>query len=106
VIAEPLSLAVADTTGELVVRARGEVDIYTAPRLRECLVALLAAGRREIVVDLSGVSLLDGRGLAGLLEVLRLYREHGGDIVLRMPRPATQKLLDLTGLDRVFTIET
>jgi anti-sigma B factor antagonist len=96
---------VTDAGGEVVVRARGEVDIFTAPRLRECLVDLLAAGTREVVVDLSGVSLLDGRGLAGLLEGLRVYREQGGDIVLRMPRPATQKLLDLTGLDRVFTIE-
>jgi len=106
VIPEPLSLGVTDATGEPVVLARGEVDIYTAPRLRECLLALLAAGRREVVVDLSGVRLLDGRGLAGLLDALRAYRDQGGDIVLRMPPPATQKLLDLTGLDQVFTIES
>ena len=59
-----LGLEVDDTRQPFAVLAvTGEVDVYTAPRLREKLVELVRAGRRHVVVDREGVDFLDSTGL-------------------------------------------
>ena len=50
-----------------VLKVTGEVDVYTAPRLREKLVELVSQGRTQIVVDLEGVEFLDSTGLGVLV---------------------------------------
>ena len=44
-----------DQHGDYTVLAvRGEVDVYTAPRLRERLIELVSQGSHQVVVDLEG----------------------------------------------------
>ena len=89
-----------------VVIAAGEIDLYTAPRLHSELVAVIAnAGTApRIVVDMSGVEFCDSTGMNVLLSSLRQARERGGELELAAPRPAVKKILQVTGLDSVFTI--
>ena len=55
-----LSLATRSVSDHVVLEIGGEIDVYTAPRLRERLLELVAAGSKLIVVDLSRVrALLD-----------------------------------------------
>jgi anti-sigma B factor antagonist len=87
-----------------VVAARGEVDLYTAPSLKEELVSLVDRGRTRIAVDLSGVEFLDSTGLGVLIGGLKRCREGDGVLVLIGPRAPVQKVLSVTGLDTVFPI--
>ena len=89
-----------------VVIAAGEIDLYTAPRLHSELVAVIAnAGTApRVVVDMSGVEFCDSTGMNVLLSSLRQARERGGELELAAPRPAVKKILQVTGLDSVFTI--
>src|SRR5215210_5955847 len=50
-----------------VLSVKGEVDVYTAPRLREKLVELVSQGKHKIVVNLEGVDFLDSTGLGVLV---------------------------------------
>jgi anti-sigma B factor antagonist len=85
--------------------ATGEIDLYTAPRLHTELAAVIAsAPESRVVVDMSGVEFCDSTGMNVLLSCLRLAREHGGELELAAPRPAVRKILEVTGLDSVFTI--
>ena len=58
----------------------------------------------RLVVDMSGVDFCDSTGMNVLLAAQRLAREHGGNIELSGPRPAVRKILQVTGLESVFTV--
>jgi len=82
----------------------GEVDVYTAPRLREKLVDLVGQGHRKIVADLEGVDFLDSTGLGVLVGGLKRLRSHGGDLSLVCTQPRILKVFEITGLTSVFSI--
>ena len=62
-----LSLSTRTVDDHTVLEVRGEVDVYTAPRLRERLIELVEAGARSVVVDLSAVEFIDSTVLAAIL---------------------------------------
>jgi anti-sigma B factor antagonist len=82
----------------------GEVDVYTAPQLRERLSDLVAAGERHLVVDLSGVDFLDSTGLGVLVGGLNRVRGHGGSLALVCNTERILKVFRITGLTAVFPI--
>jgi anti-sigma B factor antagonist len=84
----------------------GEIDLYTAPRLHSELAAVIAsaAPASRVIIDLSGVEFCDSTGMNVLLSCLRQVQERGGELELAAPRPAVRKILQVTGLDSVFTI--
>jgi anti-sigma B factor antagonist len=83
----------------------GEIDLYTAPRLHSELVAILSGDEPvQVVVDMSGIEFCDSTGMNVLLAAHRRAREQGGDLELAAPRPAIRKVLQVTGLESVFTV--
>jgi anti-sigma B factor antagonist len=93
-----------DRGGWTVVEAKGEIDLYTAPKLKEELGGLVEQDRVRIAVDLAGVEFLDSTGLGVLIGSLKRCRERGGEFALAAPRETVQKVLQITGLDKVFPI--
>jgi len=100
------SFQIADTEidGVPVVSASGEIDVATAPPLRDRLQALTTAGRSTIVVDLLGVTFLDSTALGVLVGALKRCRETGGDLPLVITEPRILKVFEITGLTGVFPI--
>ena len=83
----------------------GEIDLYTAPRVPGELVSLLSGDSPvQVIVDMSGVEFCDSTGMNVLLAAHRKAREQGGDLELAAPRPAIRKILQVTGLESVFTV--
>ena len=91
--------AVADHT---VLEVGGEIDVYTAPRLRERLLELIAEGERELLVDMEAVEFLDSTGLGVLVGVQRLVAAQGGHLGLICSQERILKVFRITGLDRFF----
>jgi anti-sigma B factor antagonist len=87
-----------------VLAVKGEVDVYTAPRLREKLVELVSQGKHQIVVDLEGVDFLDSTGLGVLVGGLKRLRSHDGDLTLVCTHQRILKVFEITGLTKVFSI--
>ena len=89
----------------VVVTASGEIDLYTAPRLQEELADVLAGERAvQVLVDMAGVEFCDSTGMNVLLAAMKRASEHGGRLSLAGPQPAVRKILQVTGLDSVFTV--
>ncbi len=88
----------------VVVAVRGEVDIATAPKLREKLVELASQGAQKVVVDLEGVDFLDSTGLGVLIGGMKRLRGLDGDLTLVCTQPRILKVFEITGLNRAFTI--
>jgi anti-sigma B factor antagonist len=102
-----LGLEVDDSRPPFTVLAvKGEIDVYSAPRLRERLVELVSEGHRQIVVDLEAVDFLDSTGLGVLVGGLKRLRSHGGDLSLVCTQPRILKVFEITGLTTVFSIAT
>lgn len=90
--------------GWSVLDVKGEVDIYTAPKVRERLVELIDGGARSVIVNLEGVSFMDSTGLGSLVAGLKRMREQDGRLELVCSRETVLKILQITGLDRVFAV--
>jgi anti-sigma B factor antagonist len=93
-----------EVDGIPVVSATGEIDVATAPPLRDRLQALTTSGKSTVVVDLLGVSFLDSTALGVLVGALKRCREAGGDLPLVIAEPRILKVFEITGLTGVFPI--
>ncbi|MBX3314460.1 MAG: STAS domain-containing protein [Actinobacteria bacterium] len=87
-----------------VLRVGGEVDVATAPRLREQLIALVNDQRFLLVVDLTDVDFIDSTGLGVLIGALKRVRSRDGDLHLVCNEPRILRVFEITGLDQVFRI--
>jgi anti-sigma B factor antagonist len=99
-----LALATREEGDRTVVQVTGEVDVYTAPKLREQLVSLVDAGRYDIVVDMDSVEFLDSTGLGVLVGGLKRVRTHDGSLRLVCSQERILKIFRITGLTKVFPI--
>jgi anti-sigma B factor antagonist len=97
-----VSVSGAETAYE--VRLLGELDMSTAPQLREELLRLVSDGATTVTVDLSELAFVDSTGLSVLITGLKRLRQQGGDLALRSPTPGTRRVLEITGLTEVFPI--
>lgn len=94
----------ADAEGAAVVTVAGELDLHTAPRLREALLPLTETPGAIVVVDLSEVPFLDSSGLSVFVVALKRLREQGGSLRLVAPSARVVKVFTITGLDAAIPI--
>lgn len=87
-----------------VVRLSGEVDMYTAPQLKQSLLGLIDGGAAKVVIDLSSVTFIDSTALGVLIGGVRRLHAAGGAMALVVTTRPVERVLSITGLDRVFTI--
>jgi anti-sigma B factor antagonist len=87
-----------------VIDVQGEIDMYTAPRLRELLIDLVSKGSYQLVVNLDKVGFLDSTGLGVLVGGLKRVRAHDGSLDLVCTQQRILKTFRITGLTEVFGI--
>ena len=84
----------------------GELDIYTAPRLHEALDAGIAAGVRNLVVDLSEVAFIESTALGVLVAATKRLQSGDGALAIVCPDEKMRRIFQITGLDQVFAMHT
>ena len=95
----------SNLTGDvMVVAVGGEIDVYTAPRLRDRLIELIDAGHYHLVIDLEDVEFLDSTGLGVLVGALKRVRVRQGSLRLVCTQERLLKIFTITGLSKVFVI--
>ena len=87
-----------------VLRIGGEVDVYTAPQLRERVIQLLGNGARHIIADLREVDFLDSTGLGALVGSLKRLRTREGSLALVIGADRILRIFRITGLHHVFVL--
>ena len=90
--------------GRTVIAVSGEIDVYTAPRLREMLIRLVDEEKYHLIVDMEGVEFLDSTGLGVLVGGLKRVRSHDGGIDLVCTQGRILRIFRITGLSKVFSI--
>ena len=99
-----LSLSARTECGYVIAVLSGELDIASAPALREQLLGLLTPAASRLIIDLSAVSYADAGGLAVLVGTGRRAGLLGGHLRLAAPPPEVARVLSLTGLDQHLDI--
>jgi anti-sigma B factor antagonist len=99
-----LTLTTREVDGKTIVAVGGEIDVYTAPKLRDKITELVADGTYDIVVDMGEVEFLDSTGLGVLVGGLKKVRAHDGSLQLVCSQDRLLKIFRITGLAKVFVI--
>jgi anti-sigma B factor antagonist len=99
-----LKLGHSNKDGIEVVDVEGEIDVYTAPRLRELLIELVNKKNYQLVVNMEKVEFLDSTGLGVLVGGLKRVRAHDGSLDLVCTQERILKIFRITGLTKVFGI--
>jgi anti-sigma B factor antagonist len=82
----------------------GEVDVYTAPQLKQQIINMLDSGMFHVIVNLSAVEYIDSTALGVLIGGLKRLRERNGTLDLVCPNPRIKRIFEITGLDKIFDI--
>jgi anti-sigma B factor antagonist len=99
-----LSLSTRAVGERSILDVAGEVDVYSAPTLRDRIADLLEASEPSLIVNLSDVTFLDSTGIGTLVAGLNRAVQLGGTLTLVCSHDRILKLFRITGLDAVFTI--
>jgi len=99
-----LSLSTRTEGAHTIVAIGGEIDVYTAPKLREQLIDLVSNGSHHLIVDMEAVEFLDSTGLGVLVGGLKRVRAHDGSLRLVCSQERILKIFRITGLTKVFSI--
>ena len=83
-----------------VVGVTGELDVATAPALRDTLLGLLNRGAASLVLDLRGVTFVDSTGVGSLLRIHHRQSLLGGSVHFVADQPAVLRVFDLMQLRR------
>jgi anti-sigma B factor antagonist len=98
-----------DTVGPIgdcaVIQLTGEIDVYSAPMLRDQIRELSAKGAVHLIADLSRVDFLDSTGLGALVGGLKRLREAGGSLTLVISTPRILRIFQVTGLTKALAAQ-
>jgi anti-sigma B factor antagonist len=103
---ETADLCVAICPGSpLVVEIRGEIDIQSAPGLRDELLRVIRRCGPQLDLDLAGMTFMDCAGLNVLLATRRRALLEQGSVRVVRASPRVRRMISLLGLERVFALE-
>ncbi len=86
-----------------VLSLNGEIDLNQSPKARKQILECIKRGH-NLLVDLSEVEYIDSSGVASLIEGFQNARAQMLEFALIGVNASTMQVLQLSRLDRVFTI--
>ena len=90
--------------GVAIVEIAGELDLYTAPQLKETLLSTLDNGVLSIVVDMTAVNFIDSSALGVLIGAVKRLHTREGRLALVSVDENVNWIFKITGLNSVFDI--
>lgn len=99
-----LDIKVVQENSRTIVYLSGEIDVYTAPRLREQLFSFVEQKKHTIVIDLAHVEFMDSSGLGTIIGALKTANKHESKLILQRANDRLQRLFSITGLAALVEI--
>lgn len=95
---DQLTLTAQQRGGWLILALRGQLDVATAPALRQRLQAEQQPGGVCLVLDFEGLQFLDSFGIGVLAGGVKRARASGGRLVVARPSERIRGVLELAGI--------
>jgi len=99
-----LNINIKEETNQIYVFLSGEIDAYTAPKLKEAVLPLVDKNEPMIEVSLKDVEYMDSTGLGVFVGLLKSVRKQNGHLRLVDLSPRLQRLFSITGLSDIIDI--
>lgn len=100
-----LDIKITENDNTTVVDLSGEIDIYTAPNLKEALIPLTKKAGQLLEINLENVGYMDSTGLGVFISVLKSGREHDSHFKLMNLQDRVARLFSITGLNEIIEID-
>ena len=102
---DQLVCTVDECSNATVIHVQGDVDVVSAPQLRQVFIEVLAARpSTHLVVDLAGVQFMDSTGIGVMVGAHKRVTSHGGWFTVVVTTPMVRRLLQVTGLLRAWRV--
>lgn len=101
-----ISIDVQELENEIKAKLTGEIDAYTAPKVRDELLPRAEKTGTNIIVDLTEVNYMDSTGLGVFVGLFKSLKENDGKLVLTGMSARLKRLFDITGLADVMDVNT
>ena len=99
-----INVEIREFNGWSVIDVEGEVDVFTAPKLREAILGVLDEGKDHLIVNLEAVAFMDSTGLGVLVGGLKRVKERDGKLAIAAAQGTVSRVLNVTGLNAVFEL--
>lgn len=93
-----IKIDATENSGEYLVSVSGELDVYTAPELKQVFEPVAAAGQHDLIVDLSELNYMDSTGLGIFVGTLKDLNKHDKELHVLGVNDRILKLFEITGL--------
>ena len=91
---------------ELKIKLRGEIDHHSAAAVRVSMDDMIRSRvPKKLVLDMSGVDFMDSSGLGLIMGRYTLMQSLGGEVCVLDPSPATERIMNLAGMERIIKVQ-
>ncbi|WP_181350146.1 STAS domain-containing protein [Thalassobacillus sp. CUG 92003] len=101
-----LTIDVNNKENHKIVYLMGEIDAFTAPKLKESLLPLTQVEEQLVEVDLQEVNYMDSTGLGVFISALKSTKEYNSEMKLIHMQDRVYRLFKITGLTEIMNIES
>lgn len=101
-----LSIDVSNKENTAYLTLAGEVDAFTAPKLKETILPLTREEGQTVEVDFANVDYMDSTGLGVFISALKSTKEHNSEMKLVHMQERVYRLFKITGLTEIMNIES
>ncbi|WP_010651742.1 STAS domain-containing protein [Oceanobacillus massiliensis] len=101
-----LTLNVVEENERSILNASGEIDAYTAPKLKELLLPLTEVEGNTVEVNLENVNYMDSTGLGVFISALKSTKENNSTLTLSNLQDRVLRIFEITGLDEIMDIRS
>lgn len=87
------------------IKLRGEIDHHSASALRANMDEMIKSNHpKRLIIDMSAVDFMDSSGLGLIMGRYSLMQSLGGETCVLDPSPATERIMNLAGMERVIKV--
>ncbi|CAG9623380.1 STAS domain-containing protein [Sutcliffiella rhizosphaerae] len=100
-----IDIQIKEELKQTLVILEGEIDAYTAPKVKERVAPLLEGFTGEVIFDLTNVNYMDSTGLGMFVGFFKTVKANNGDFRLMGLSDRLKRLFDITGLAGIMEIK-
>ncbi len=100
-----MTISYTSSDNMLNVKLSGEIDHHSAKKAREEIdIKYKKDGFKDLTLDMSAITFCDSSGLGLIMGRYKTVKEYGGELFVKNPASVVDKMIKLSGMDKLINI--